>query len=47
MEALGIDQDASLLKAALIADEAQGADDVTDNEGKGIMLFVSTREQRE
>ena len=43
LEALGIDQDISLVKAALIAAKAQGADDVADNEGKGIMLFVSTR----
>lgn len=35
-----------LSQAALIAAKAQGADDVADNEGKGIMLFVSTREAK-
>ena len=47
LEALGIDQDASLVKASLIAAKAQGADDVADNEGKGIMLFCQYKGSEE
>ena len=47
LEALGIDQDISLVKAALIAAKAQGADDVADNEGKGIMLFCQYKGSEE
>uniref|UniRef100_A0A453NFG0 Uncharacterized protein n=1 Tax=Aegilops tauschii subsp. strangulata TaxID=200361 RepID=A0A453NFG0_AEGTS len=36
-----------LLQASLIAAKAQGADDVADNEGKGIMLFCQYKGSEE